>query len=59
MCSPGCFSLLRGSAVLEDHVLAMYSTKSNEANEYVQYDQGIVLASTLKPNVAILKTLLF
>jgi chitin synthase len=41
MCSPGCFSLLRGSAVLEDHVLAMYSTKSNEAGEYVQYDQGI------------------
>ena len=40
MCSPGCFSLLRGSVLLEDHVLAMYTTKSKTASDYVQYDQG-------------------
>ena len=40
MCSPGCFSLLRGSTLLEDHILPIYVTKAHEANDYVQYDQG-------------------
>ncbi len=40
MCSPGCFSLLRGSAVVDDHVLRTYATRSTEASHYVQYDQG-------------------
>lgn len=40
MCSPGCFSLLRGSALLEDQVLGVYTTKSKTAANYVQYDQG-------------------
>ena len=43
MCSPGCFSLLRGSSVIDDHVLRTYSIKSTEASHYVQYDQGIFL----------------
>jgi chitin synthase len=40
MCSPGCFSLFRGSALMDDHVLRTYCTKSVEARHYVQYDQG-------------------
>jgi chitin synthase len=40
MCSPGCFSLFRGSALMDDHVLRTYCTKSTEARHYVQYDQG-------------------
>lgn len=40
MCSPGCFSLFRGSALMDDHVLRTYCTKSAEARHYVQYDQG-------------------
>ena len=40
LCSPGCFSLFRGSALMDDNVLKKYTTTSNKAAEYVQYDQG-------------------
>uniref|UniRef100_A0A3B4GG38 chitin synthase n=1 Tax=Pundamilia nyererei TaxID=303518 RepID=A0A3B4GG38_9CICH len=40
LCSPGCFSLFRGSALMDDHVLKRYSTTAQRAQEYVQYDQG-------------------
>ncbi|XP_063775429.1 chitin synthase chs-2-like [Pseudophryne corroboree] len=40
LCSPGCFSLFRASALMDDNVLKKYSTKAREALEYVQYDQG-------------------
>ncbi|XP_023684820.2 chitin synthase 1 isoform X2 [Paramormyrops kingsleyae] len=40
LCSPGCFSLFRGSALMDDNILKRYTTKSNKAAEYVQYDQG-------------------
>lgn len=40
MCSPGCFSLLRGSTILEDNILSVYTTKSTEPSHCVQYDQG-------------------
>lgn len=40
MCSPGCFSLLRGSTLLEDQILPIYLTKPDQAKDYVQYDQG-------------------
>ncbi len=40
MCSPGCFSLFRGSSLMDDHVLRTYQMKSSEARHYVQYDQG-------------------
>merc|ERR1719334_482213 len=40
MCSPGCFSLFRGKALMDDNVMARYTTKSNQARHYVQYDQG-------------------
>lgn len=39
MCSPGCFSLFRGSSLVDDHVLRTYQMKSSEARHYVQYDQ--------------------
>jgi len=40
LCSPGCFALLRGSTLLEDHILPIYATRARHAAEYVQYDQG-------------------
>ncbi|XP_046481507.1 chitin synthase chs-2-like isoform X1 [Neodiprion pinetum] len=40
LCSPGCFSLFRGKALMDDRVMSKYTTTSNEARHYVQYDQG-------------------
>nr|XP_055030531.1 chitin synthase chs-2-like [Misgurnus anguillicaudatus] len=40
LCSPGCFSLFRGAALMDDNVMKTYSTKASEASHYVQYDQG-------------------
>ncbi|XP_073679928.1 uncharacterized protein [Garra rufa] len=40
LCSPGCFSLFRGAALMDDNVMKRYTTKASEASQYVQYDQG-------------------
>ncbi|CAH1795257.1 unnamed protein product [Owenia fusiformis] len=40
LCSPGCFSLFRGSAIMDDNVMRTYTIKPTEARHYVQYDQG-------------------
>jgi chitin synthase len=40
LCSPGCFSLFRGKALMDDNVMAKYTLKSDEPRHYVQYDQG-------------------
>jgi len=40
LCSPGCFSLFRGKALMDDNVMRKYTTASKEARHYVQYDQG-------------------
>ncbi|XP_071357113.1 chitin synthase chs-1-like [Trachinotus anak] len=40
LCSPGCFSLFRAEALMDDNVMKRYSTKSMEASHYIQYDQG-------------------
>ncbi|XP_071150061.1 chitin synthase chs-2-like isoform X2 [Mytilus edulis] len=40
LCSPGCFSLFRGSAILNHDVLETYTTVANEARQCLQYDQG-------------------
>ncbi|XP_063754476.1 chitin synthase chs-1-like [Eleginops maclovinus] len=40
LCSPGCFSLFRAEALMDDNVMKKYSTKSMEASNYIQYDQG-------------------
>ncbi|XP_032416117.1 chitin synthase 1 isoform X2 [Xiphophorus hellerii] len=40
LCSPGCFSLFRGSALMDDNILKKYTTTATRGAEYVQYDQG-------------------
>uniref|UniRef100_A0A8C4QL89 chitin synthase n=1 Tax=Eptatretus burgeri TaxID=7764 RepID=A0A8C4QL89_EPTBU len=40
LCSPGCFSLFRGTAIMDKNVLKTYTTVAGAASEYVQYDQG-------------------
>ncbi|XP_034148233.1 chitin synthase chs-2-like isoform X2 [Esox lucius] len=40
LCSPGCFSLFRGAALMDDNVMKRYTTKATEAAHYIQYDQG-------------------
>ncbi|XP_055608469.1 chitin synthase chs-2-like [Uranotaenia lowii] len=40
LCSPGCFSLFRGRALMENSVMKKYTTKACQARHYVQYDQG-------------------
>ncbi|CAO1376539.1 unnamed protein product [Diamesa hyperborea] len=40
LCSPGCFSLFRGRALMENSVMKKYTTQSDQARHYVQYDQG-------------------
>ncbi|KAL3098213.1 hypothetical protein niasHS_002049 [Heterodera schachtii] len=40
LCSPGCFSLFRSSALMDDNVARKYATRSEKPVHYVQYDQG-------------------
>ncbi|VDN19299.1 unnamed protein product [Cylicostephanus goldi] len=40
MCSPGCFSLFRSYALMDDNVTRKYASKSVEPLDYIQYDQG-------------------
>ncbi|XP_076345619.1 LOW QUALITY PROTEIN: chitin synthase chs-2-like [Tachypleus tridentatus] len=40
LCSPGCFSLFRAKALMDDNVMRKYTTKSEAPLHYVQYDQG-------------------
>ncbi|XP_062614047.1 chitin synthase chs-2-like [Saccostrea cucullata] len=40
LCSPGCFSLFRGSALLANNVMKTYTKVPTEAAHHVQYDQG-------------------
>ena len=40
LCSPGCFSLFRAKALMDDNVMKRYTTKSEAPRDYVQYDQG-------------------
>ncbi|XP_057328446.1 chitin synthase chs-2-like isoform X1 [Microplitis mediator] len=40
LCSPGCFSLFRAKALMEDNVTRKYASQSTEAWHYIQYDQG-------------------
>lgn len=49
LCSPGCFSLFRGSAVLADNVLKTYTRQATEAEHHIQYDQGKLILVTIGP----------
>ncbi|XP_076443985.1 uncharacterized protein LOC143282270 [Babylonia areolata] len=40
LCCPGCFSLFRGSALMDDNVLGKYTTEPTEAVHYIQCEQG-------------------
>ena len=40
LCSPGCFSLFRGKAIMSDNVMRTYTTVATEPRHFVQYDQG-------------------
>lgn len=40
LCSPGCFSLFRGSCLMDDNVMRTYCSKSEAPSELVQFDQG-------------------
>ncbi|XP_069372207.1 chitin synthase chs-1-like [Paralichthys olivaceus] len=40
LCSPGCFSLFRASALMDDNVMKKYTMKASRAQHYIQCDQG-------------------
>nr|KAG5692245.1 hypothetical protein BaRGS_011745 [Batillaria attramentaria] len=40
LCSPGCFSLFRGSALMDDNVMRKYTILPTEPGQFLQYDQG-------------------
>ncbi|XP_067686998.1 chitin synthase chs-2-like [Haliotis asinina] len=40
LCSPGCFSLFRGSALMDTNVMRAYTKTVSEAAEKIQYDLG-------------------
>ena len=40
LCSPGCFSLFRAEAVMDENVMRTYTTLPTEPRHHVQYDQG-------------------
>ena len=40
LCSPGCFSLFRAKALMDNNVMKMYTTMSEKPLHFVQYDQG-------------------
>uniref|UniRef100_A0A0N4Z1S4 chitin synthase n=1 Tax=Parastrongyloides trichosuri TaxID=131310 RepID=A0A0N4Z1S4_PARTI len=40
LCAPGCFSLFRASALMDDNIMHKYTKVASEARQFVQYDQG-------------------
>ncbi|KAH3703118.1 hypothetical protein DPMN_078147 [Dreissena polymorpha] len=40
LCSPGCFSLFRGSALMDDNIMKKYTILPTEASNHLMYDQG-------------------
>ena len=40
LCSPGCFSLFRASALLKSNILNTYLKEPSTGLEHIQYDQG-------------------
>merc|ERR1719376_1942980 len=40
LCSPGCFSLFRAEAIMDENVMRTYTTMPTEPRHHVQYDQG-------------------
>ncbi|VDI42263.1 chitin synthase [Mytilus galloprovincialis] len=40
LCSPGCFSLFRAKALMDDNIMRTYANVPTEPKHYIQYDQG-------------------
>ncbi|VDN06264.1 unnamed protein product [Thelazia callipaeda] len=40
LCSPGCFSLFRSLALMDDNVTRRYASKAQNPVDFIQYDQG-------------------
>ncbi|XP_014772462.1 chitin synthase chs-1 [Octopus bimaculoides] len=40
LCCPGCFSLFRASAIMDDNVIRAYTRKPVKARDFIQYEQG-------------------
>jgi chitin synthase len=40
LCAPGCFSLFRARALLDDNVMRTYASDATKARHTLQYDQG-------------------
>ncbi|KAL7669316.1 hypothetical protein ACOME3_009978 [Neoechinorhynchus agilis] len=40
LCSPGCFSLFRGSALNDPKIIMTYAKESKSSSDFIQYDQG-------------------
>ncbi|TMS33224.1 hypothetical protein L596_000987 [Steinernema carpocapsae] len=40
LCAPGCFSLFRASALMDDNIMHKYTKMATEPRHFVQYDQG-------------------
>ncbi|KAM3595956.1 uncharacterized protein V6R79_005913 [Siganus canaliculatus] len=40
MCSPGCFSLFRASALMDDNVMKKYTTRATRPLHHIQYNLG-------------------
>ncbi|VDI44578.1 chitin synthase [Mytilus galloprovincialis] len=40
LCSPGCFSLFRAKALMDDNIMRTYASMPTEPKHYLQYDQG-------------------
>jgi cellulose synthase/poly-beta-1,6-N-acetylglucosamine synthase-like glycosyltransferase len=53
LCSPGCFSLFRGEALMDDNVMHKYTTMSTDARHFVQYDQGKTAQHLSSPDILI------
>lgn len=48
MCSPGCFSMFRGVALMDVNVMKRYTTKATEPIHYIQWDQGLFLKKNIQ-----------
>lgn len=59
LCSPGCFSLFRGKGLMDDNVMRKYTTRSDEARHYVQYDQGNIMLLISQQTILTVKTIYF
>ncbi|XP_021367706.1 uncharacterized protein LOC110459670 isoform X2 [Mizuhopecten yessoensis] len=40
LCSPGCFSMFRGSSLMDDNVMRKFTILPTEASHHLMYDQG-------------------